>query len=187
MIWGRRGGVIVAGCALLAGCVPPSQADYEQPTPAIQPPQVVNNEPQSQPPKPPPRAPSAPQTQQKFTIAADLLFAHGGLDLTPKGQAVLNDIVAGLQTPKNSWVAVYGYTDDEQVNPGLRGNGINTNLDFSTRRAEAVEAYLLRRGLNPNNLSFKGRGEAEPVAANNTAAGRAQNRRIEIIVEGVSG
>jgi outer membrane protein OmpA-like peptidoglycan-associated protein len=62
--------------------------------------------------------------------------------------------------------------------------GIKTNLDLSSRRADAVVDYLRAHGIDPKILSAKGRGETHPVAPNNTPAGRAQNRRIEIVVEG---
>lgn len=181
----RRGRAIlaVAGCALLAGCVPPPQADYNQLPPG-------NQQAQAAKPKPPEnpalRAQIGEQTRQKFTIAADLLFSRGGFQITPNGQLVLNDIASRLQMLKNGSVAVYGYTDDGEIGPGPREQGISSNVDLSARRAEAVANYLRRRGINPNNLAAKGLGDADPVASNKNPAGRAQNRRIEILVEGTT-
>jgi chemotaxis protein MotB len=124
------------------------------------------------------------QTQQNmYTVAADLLFPPGGFDITPNGQAALNDIIARLKSVKNK-IVVYGYTDDQPVGPPLKKQGIKTNLDLSSKRADTVADYLRSHGIDPNLLSAKGRGDTHPVAPNNTAAGRAQNRRIEIVVEG---
>jgi chemotaxis protein MotB len=127
----------------------------------------------------------AQQTQQNmFTIAADLLFAPGNFDITPNGQAALNDIAGKLRNLKNSKIVVYGYTDDQKVGESLKKQGINTNLDLSSKRADTVADYLRAHGIDPNILSAKGRGDTHPIAPNTTASGRAQNRRIEIVVEG---
>jgi chemotaxis protein MotB len=127
----------------------------------------------------------AQQAQQNmYTVAADMLFAPGGFDISPNGQAALNDIIGKLRGLKNSKIVVYGYTDDQRIGPPLRKIGIDTNMDLSSRRADTVADYLRGHGVDPNILSAKGRGETHPVAPNNTPAGRAQNRRIEIVVEG---
>jgi chemotaxis protein MotB len=125
------------------------------------------------------------QTQQNmFTVAADLLFAPGSFDITSNGQAALNDIVGKLKTVRNAKIVVYGYTDDQPVGPPLKKQGIKTNLDLSSKRADTVADYLRAHGIDPNILSAKGRGDTHPVGPNNTPAGRTQNRRIEIVVEG---
>jgi chemotaxis protein MotB len=127
----------------------------------------------------------AQQTQQNmFTVAADLLFAPGNFDITPNGQAALNDIAGKLRNLKNSKIVVYGYTDDQKVGESLKKQGIKTNLDLSSKRADTVADYLRAHGIDPNILSAKGRGDTHPIAPNSTASGRAQNRRIEIVVEG---
>jgi chemotaxis protein MotB len=117
-------------------------------------------------------------------VAADLLFAPGSFDITPNGQAALNDIVGNLKTVRNAKIVVYGYTDDQSVGAPLKKQGIKTNLDLSSKRADTVADYLRAHGVDPNILSAKGRGDTHPVGPNNTPAGRAQNRRIEIVVEG---
>ncbi|MBV9376017.1 MAG: OmpA family protein, partial [Alphaproteobacteria bacterium] len=68
--------------------------------------------------------------------------------------------------------------------PALQRAGIADNLDLSSRRAATVVAFLETQGLNRNILSAKGFGETHPVAPNDTPGGRAQNRRIEIVLEG---
>ena len=167
---------------LLSGCVTP-QSNYDQLQARYEQSQAANHQLQSE--NQTLQSQLAQQTQQNmYTVAADMLFAPGVFDITPTGQAALNDIAAKLRGLKNSKIVVYGYTDDEKIGPPLKKQGINTNLDLSSKRADAVANYLRGRGVSPDILSAKGRGETHPVAPNNTPAGRAQNRRIEIVVEG---
>ena len=56
------------------------------------------------------------------------------------------------------------------------------NFDLSTRRAQAVAGIILEEGVSPGRVRSLGRGETQPIASNDTAAGRAQNRRVEIII-----
>jgi chemotaxis protein MotB len=169
-------------CCLLTGCVTAQsnyddlQTRYEQSQASNRRLQAENASLQGQ---------LAQQTQQNmYTVAADLLFPPGAFDITPNGQAALNDIVGKLKAVKNGKIVVYGYSDDQPPGPPLRKQGIKTNLDLSSKRADTVADYLRAHGIDPNVLSAKGRGETHPVAANTTPAGRAQNRRIEIVVEG---
>jgi chemotaxis protein MotB len=174
---------VVAACASLAGCVTP-QSDYDQLKERYEQSQAANRQLQSD--NAALQAQLAQQAQQNmFTVAADLLFAPGSFDITSNGQAALNDIAAKLRGLKNSKIVVYGYTDDEKIGgASLKKQGITTNLDLSSKRADVVANYLRGRGVNPGILSAKGRGETHPVAPNSTPAGRARNRRIEIVVEG---
>ena len=122
--------------------------------------------------------------QNTYTVAADMLFAPHGFDISAAGQAALNDIAGKLRGLKNGKIVVYGYTDSEPVGPPLKKQGIKTNVDLSSKRADVVVNYLRTHGVDPKLLSAKGRGETQPVASNDTPAGRARNRRIEIVVEG---
>lgn len=124
--------------------------------------------------------------QSTYTIAADTLFAPHGVSLSASGQAALNDIAARLRGIKNK-IVVYGYTDDENVGPPLKKMNINSNMELSSKRADVVADYLRAHGVNPALLSAKGRAETHPVASNSTPDGRAQNRRVEIVVEGPAG
>lgn len=123
-------------------------------------------------------------TQNVYTVSADMLFAPHTFEITRNGQAALNDIAGKLRSLKNSKIVVYGYTDSEPVGPPLKKQGINTNVDLSSKRADVVVNYLRAHGVDPKLLSAKGRGETHPVAPNSTPQGRAKNRRIEIAVEG---
>ena len=125
------------------------------------------------------------QAQQKFVIAGDLLFPEGGFTLTPAGQAELaNNMAPKLKGLQNAKIVVYGFTDNLPVGPDLQKQGIPDNLVLSTRRAADVATFLVQQGIPAPNISVKGFGDTKPVASNDTPQGRAQNRRIEITVQG---
>jgi chemotaxis protein MotB len=128
---------------------------------------------------------AAMQAEQKYVEAADYLFPSGGFQLSPAGQAELaNNIVPKLKGLQNAKIVVYGYTDNVPVGPELQRQGVPDNLVLSTRRAATVANFLVAQGINPNIVSAKGVGDTRPVAPNDTPQGRAQNRRIEITVQG---
>jgi chemotaxis protein MotB len=128
---------------------------------------------------------AALQAEQKFVEAGDLLFPSGGFQLSPAGQAELaNNIAPKLRNLQNAKVVVYGFTDNAPVGPELQRQGIPDNLVLSTRRAATVVSFLVSQGVNPNIISAKGVGDTRPIAPNDTPQGRAQNRRIEITVQG---
>jgi len=124
------------------------------------------------------------QQEQKWVVAGDMLFPEGGYQLSANGKQALNQYVPKLQNLQNAKVVVYGYTDNLQVGPALQRVGIANNIDLSSRRADNVAAYLRSQGVNPDILSAKGFGDTHAVASNDTPDGRAQNRRIEIVLEG---
>jgi chemotaxis protein MotB len=124
------------------------------------------------------------QQEQKWVVAGDMLFPEGGYQLNPNGKQALNQYVPRLQSLQNAKVVVYGYTDNKPVGPALQQAGITNNIDLSSRRADNVVAYFTSQGVNPNIISAKGFGNTHPVAPNDTPQGRAQNRRIEIVMEG---
>jgi chemotaxis protein MotB len=142
------------------------------------------------PPPPPPPAPPpivGPQSmseQTLMTMAADLAFPSGGYTLTKAGKAKFDEIIPAMQgLSPGSKVVVYGYTDNQPVGKALTSKGIVDNLDLSSKRANEVVRYLQSKGINPSILSAKGRADTHPVASNDTKQGRAQNRRIELVVE----
>lgn len=124
------------------------------------------------------------QAGNKWVMAGDLLFPQGGYQLSAAGQAALSQHAAQLKSAQNVKIVVYGFTDNAPVGPALQRAGIADNLDLSSRRAATVVAFLTSQGVNPNILSAKGFGATHPVAPNDTPQGRAQNRRIEIVLEG---
>ena len=123
-----------------------------------------------------------------MTMAADQTFPSGGFTLTKAGKAKLDSIIPALHAlAPNAKVVVYGYTDNHPVGAALRSKGIVDNLDLSSKRANEVVRYLQSKGVNPSIVSGKGRGDTHPVASNDTPQGRAQNRRIELVVEQPTG
>ena len=124
------------------------------------------------------------QQEQKWVVAGDVLFPEGGYQLSANGKQALSQYVPKLQTLQNAKVVIYGYTDNLPVGPALQRAGIRDNIDLSSRRADDVVAYFRTQGVNPNIISAKGFGDTHAVASNDTSQGRAQNRRIEIVLEG---
>ena len=103
-----------------------------------------------------------------------VLFDFDSATLTPAGEKVLAGYVDTLKNG-NKEITVVGYTDSTGPE--------EYNLDLSKRRAEAAKAYFVKKGVNAKNISTKGLGETNFVADNETAKGRAQNRRIEILTK----
>lgn len=128
---------------------------------------------------------AAMQSRTKWVMAGDLLFPEGGYQLSPAGEAALSQYLPQLRSLQGTKVVIYGFTDNVPVGPELQRAGIADNLDLSSRRAANVVAYFSAHGVDPNILSAKGFGAARPIAPNDTPQGRAQNRRIEIILEGL--
>jgi chemotaxis protein MotB len=127
---------------------------------------------------------SALQQEQKWVEAGDLLFPSGGWQLSPEGMAALDDLLPRLKGLSSAKIVVYGYTDNAPVRQTLMSQGISNNLDLSSKRAGAVVTYLASKGVDPNIMSAKGRGDTHPVAPNDTPEGRSKNRRIEIVLTG---
>jgi flagellar motor protein MotB len=105
-------------------------------------------------------------------------FASGSADLTPMLARQLDRLATVLADAPGK-VTVLGHTDDA---PGPRGR-MESNLALSTARAMAVGRHLQERGITSDRLSIIGRGVKDPVGDNRTAAGRALNRRVEIVLE----
>lgn len=121
---------------------------------------------------PPPPAP----VSEKVTFAADAFFDFDKSVLKPEGNAKLDDLVSKLQGMNLEVIIAVGHTD------AIGSDAYNQKL--SVRRAEAVKAYLVSKGIESNRVYTEGKGKKQPVADNKTAAGRAKNRRVEIEVVG---
>ena len=115
---------------------------------------------------------------QVMTLAGDA-FASGGASLLPEARANLQRVVDFVQKDASRSVLIEGHTD---------GSGsANANQVLSQRRADAVKNALVEEGVDASRLSATGVGEDRPVDDNGTEAGRARNRRVEIIVQGAGG
>ncbi|HEV7814949.1 MAG TPA: OmpA family protein [Janthinobacterium sp.] len=133
---------------------------------------------------PPPPAPvPAPvpvpvPTAQKVSFAADAFFDFDKAVLKPEGKSELDNMASKLSNLNLEVVIAVGHTDSVGKD--------DYNQKLSIRRAEAVKAYLVSKGIEANRVYTEGKGKKQPVADNKTAAGRAKNRRVEIEVVGTS-
>jgi chemotaxis protein MotB len=120
----------------------------------------------------------------KYTVNSDLVFRPGSWEMSPKGQELIAKLVPQLAPYQQSKLVVNGYTDNAPVGQALQRQGVTSNEVLSQKRAEAVMQYLIAQGVKPDMISARGFGEADPVASNATAKGRAQNRRVEVTLAG---
>jgi len=127
-------------------------------------------------PPPPPAPAPQPPAATKVTYAADAFFDFDKAVLKPEGKAKLDDLVGKVQGINLEVIIAVGHTDS------VGSDAYNQKL--SVRRAEAVKAYLVSKGIEKNRVYTEGKGEKQPVADNKTAEGRAKNRRVEIEVVG---
>jgi chemotaxis protein MotB len=114
----------------------------------------------------------------------NLLFQEGGYKLNSFAQSILVKLVPTLSALHQTKVVIGGYTDNMPIGGHLKRQGIVSNMDLSSKRADEVVDYLIKNGVDPAIISAQGFGENNPVASNDTADGRAQNRRIEITLVG---
>jgi len=112
--------------------------------------------------------------QLKLNVPSDISFDTGRADIKPELRSVLDSFANGLRDDPTTRVRIIGHTD----NTG--SDAINDPL--SVQRARSVGSYLADRGISPERIEAIGRGEHEPIADNSTEAGRARNRRVEILL-----
>lgn len=120
-------------------------------------------------------APAAP-VAEKVTYAADAFFDFDKSVLKPEGKAKLDDLVAKVKDLSLEVIIAVGHTDSVGTEA--------YNQKLSVRRAEAVKAYVVSKGIDANRVYTEGKGEKQPVADNKTADGRAKNRRVDVEVVG---
>lgn len=109
-----------------------------------------------------------------ITLSGSVLFATGKSDLLPIAQEKLNQVAKALTDQGFKAIVVQGYTDS-------RGNATE-NDKLSLKRAQSVRDYLTTQSIPPDKITAEGLGANKPVAPNDTAEGRAENRRVEIVV-----
>ena len=145
----------------------PAPAPAAKPAPAPAPAPVAR-------PAPAPAAPAVAAT--KVTYAADAFFDFDKSALKAEGRAKLDDLVGKIKGISLEVIIAVGHTDS------VGSDSYNQKL--SVKRAEAVKAYLVTKGIEKNRVYTEGKGEKQPVADNKTSEGRAKNRRVEIEVVG---
>lgn len=115
------------------------------------------------------------ENETTLTLSNEVLFATGESTLLPVAERRLDAVARALsQLGTSRVVVIEGHTDS-------RGSE-ESNERLSKDRAEAVRGYLIGRGLSPAQLTAVGKGESEPIADNETAEGRANNRRVELVI-----
>jgi OmpA-OmpF porin, OOP family len=107
---------------------------------------------------------------EQTVVVRAIDFEFNSTQLTAPAQRTLDEVAAALRTQPELNVEVQGHTDSIGTDA--------YNLGLSQRRAAAVKAYLISKGLNATALTAQGYGKAKPIASNATAEGRAQNRRV---------
>lgn len=117
----------------------------------------------------------------KVTFDGGILFATGKADLTAQAKKSLSEFAGVLKTYNDADVAIQGYTDNAGWKNSTAEQSAQKNQQLSESRAKSVQSYLLGQGVNAAQIrTVEGLGEANPVADNSTAAGKAQNRRVEV-------
>jgi outer membrane protein OmpA-like peptidoglycan-associated protein len=110
--------------------------------------------------------------QLKVNVPSDFSFDSGSATIKPQMRPVLDQFAQGLSADQR--VTVIGHTDN------VGGEALNNRLSLD--RAANVREYLRVHGVDPSRIMINGRGEHEPVASNDSSAGRAENRRVEIFL-----
>jgi chemotaxis protein MotB len=123
----------------------------------------------------------------KYTVNSDLLFAPGSWQMSDQGKQIIAKMASQLAPTQQNKLVVNGYTDNAPIGAALQRQGVTSNEILSQKRADAVMQFLISQGVRPELVAAHGNGEADPVASNNTAAGRAQNRRVELTLGGAAG
>ena len=112
-------------------------------------------------------------------LTDSLLFASGSATLDAQGDPLLSEVADLVNVDHTHPLAVEGNTDDVPVHGGI----FPSNWELSTARASTVVRYLIGKGVDPQRLTAIGYASLRPIASNSTAAGRALNRRVEIVLQ----
>lgn len=119
--------------------------------------------------------PVEPVSLGVMTLNAAETFALGSAVLSAAGKSGIDEKLVGIDPAKVASVSIVGHTDAT--------GSEQSNMDLSVRRAQAVKEYLVSKGIADSKITATGKGESIPFASNDTADGRAQNRRVEVMFE----
>ncbi len=109
-----------------------------------------------------------------ITLSGAVLFASNQSTLMPAATSALDNVVTALKSTPDRNIVVEGHTDSQGTH--------EYNMDLALRRAQSVRDYIVSRGIAPEIITAQGIGPDRPVADNRTPEGRANNRRVEIVV-----
>ena len=122
------------------------------------------------------------QNAIKLSVNSQLLFPSGGWEMSAQAKTSIAKIAAVLAPHQRNKINVNGYTDSTPIGAQLASQGVTTNLILSQKRADNVMQFMISQGVRPDMVSAHGFGEENPVASNDTAEGKAQNRRVELTI-----
>jgi len=123
----------------------------------------------------PPPVEAPPPSGTQIAELRGTHFAFNSAKLTPEGEAILDQAAAVMEKNPSIHVRIEGNTDSVGSDA--------YNMKLGQRRADSAESYLVSRGISASRLSTVSFGESKPIASNDTAEGRAQNRRVDLVVE----
>lgn len=116
------------------------------------------------------------------TIPGSVLFSPGRVDVRQEAEMVLDLLATGLKLHPEQHIMVIGHTDDQALSGSLRRR-YGSNFELSALRAASFMRHLVDRfGVDRTRFTIAGRGPMDPLVSNDTPEGRAQNRRIQLVV-----
>lgn len=114
-----------------------------------------------------------------ITLADEINFDSGKAVIKKEAYPILDKVIAVIKTDvPNKNIGIEGHTDNEPI----KYSGWKSNRELSTARANSVLEYLVSQDIEPDRLTAIGYGEYRPITSNDTAEGRAKNRRVEIVI-----
>ncbi len=114
----------------------------------------------------------------KPTLVATIQFGSGQTRVSTEGQGILDGVVEQLKADSDAKITVVGHADGTPV---LRGS-YRSNWDLSQARANSAAKYLESQGIDTSRIEAIGKAHTDPIAPQNTSAGRSMNRRVEVIL-----